>query len=109
ACSVLAAAILAVFGAWPGSLWGKPRDLGGFSLGIIWLPPNTSPSTYYQDGDQPWFVEYHWHGLQLVTGNAYILAGLALFVVILAATLWIAVRSRASRPRGGSSSSGRLP
>jgi alpha-1,2-mannosyltransferase len=106
---VLAGVILAVFGAWPGSLWGKPRDLGGFSLGVIWLPPNTSPSTYYQDGDRPWFVEYHWHGFQLVSGNAYILCGLALFVVVLAGTLGIALRARAGRPLDGSTPSGKLP
>jgi alpha-1,2-mannosyltransferase len=96
----LAGAILAVYGAWPGSLWGEPTDLGAFSLGILWQPPNTDPATYYQHGDQPWFVEYHWHGLQLVTGNAFILGGLALFVVILAATVRVAVRARAGQPLG---------
>ena len=29
--------------------------------------------------DRPWFPEYHWHGLALIVGNAYILAGLAMF------------------------------
>ena len=96
----LAGAILAVYGAWPGSLWGEPTDLGAFSLGILWQPPNTDPATYYQHGDQPWFAEYHWHGLQLVTGNAFILGGLALFVVILAATVRVAVRARAGQPLG---------
>ena len=91
----LAAAILAVYGAWPGSLWGEPKDLGTFSLGILWQPPNTDPSVYYKDGDQPWFVEYHWHGLQLITGNAFILGGLALFVVLIAATVRVAARARA--------------
>ena len=99
----LAGAILAVYGAWPGSLWGEPTDLGAFSLGILWQPPNTDPATYYQHGDQPWFVEYHWHGLQLVTGNAFILGGLALFVVILAATVRVAVGARRSRPPAGPS------
>ena len=93
----LAAAILAVYGAWPGSLWSEPRDLGAFSLGILWQPPNTSPSVYYKDGDQPRFVEYHWHGLQLITGNAFILGGLALFVVLIAATVRVALRTRAAR------------
>jgi alpha-1,2-mannosyltransferase len=104
----LAGAILAVYGGWPGSLWGEPTDLGGFSLGILWQPPNTNPATYYQDGDRPWFVEYHWHGLQLITGNAFILGGLALFVFVIAAALRVAVRARATRaprppgPAGGS-------
>ncbi len=85
----LAAVIIAVFGAWPGSLWGAPADLGGFSLGLIWAPPNTNPGTYYQLGDRPWYPEYHWHGLELVTGNLYILTGLALFVL----TMVLAARS----------------
>jgi len=106
---VLAGAILAVYGAWPGSLWGEPADLGAFSLGILWQPPNTNPATYYQDGDQPWFVEYHWHGLQLVTGNAYILGGLALFVVIIAATMRVAGRARAGRGPAGTAAPGRAP
>src|SRR5208283_4205609 len=76
---------------------------GAFSLGILWQPPNTDPATYYQHGDQPWFVEYHWHGIQLVTGNAFILSGLALFVVILAATVRVAVRARRTRPPAGAS------
>ena len=56
-------AIIAVYGAWPGSLWSEPTDLGAFSLGVIWLPPHTDPLTYYQHGDQPSFVEYHWYGM----------------------------------------------
>jgi alpha-1,2-mannosyltransferase len=95
----LAAAIVAVFGAWPGSLWGAPQDLGGFSLGLIWAPPNTNPGTYDQLGDRPWYPEYHWHGLELVTGNLYILTGLAIFVLLLV----LALRSaRWSRPPGTS-------
>jgi alpha-1,2-mannosyltransferase len=93
----LAAAIVAVFGAWPGGLWGEPQDLGGFSLGFIWAPPNTNPGTYYQLGDRRWFPEYHWHGLELVTGNLYILTGLVLFVLLLV----LALRStRWSQPPG---------
>jgi alpha-1,2-mannosyltransferase len=80
----LAATIAALFGAWPGSLWGEPQDLGAFSYGLIWAPPNTNPGTYYRLGDRPWFVEYHWHGLQLLTGNLYLLTGLALFGLLLA-------------------------
>jgi len=82
----LAAGMLALFGAWPGSLWGEPTDLGHFSLGLIWQPPNTDPSKYYRKGDRPWFVEYHWHGIQLITGNAYLLGGLGLMAVLLALT-----------------------
>ncbi|HYB86039.1 MAG TPA: glycosyltransferase 87 family protein [Streptosporangiaceae bacterium] len=84
----LAGGLLALFGAWPGSLWGEPDDLGHFSLGLIWAPPNTNPVTYFALGDRPWFYEYHWHGLQLLTGNSYVLGG----VVLLAIMLAIAVR-----------------
>jgi alpha-1,2-mannosyltransferase len=80
----LAAMIAGLFGAWPGGLWGEPQDLGAFSYGLIWAPPNTNPGTYYRLGDQPWFVEYHWHGLELVTGNLYLLTGLLLFGLLLA-------------------------
>src|SRR5581483_9119143 len=45
-------------------------------------------------------VEYHWHGLWLLTGNAYVLAGLALFAGLGAASalLW----RREARARSGS-------
>jgi alpha-1,2-mannosyltransferase len=82
AAAGLAVGIIGVFGAWPGSLWGEPRDLGGFSKGLIWAPPNTGPETYLRLGDRRWYVEYHWHGLQLITGNLYVLAGIALFALL---------------------------
>ena len=81
-------AIAAWFGAWPTSLFHvKPPNLGHDSLGLIWIPKNTEPYWYQWYGDQRWFPEYHWHGLALITGNAYILAGLAMFAVLLAASL----------------------
>jgi len=83
----VAAGILIVFGAWPDALWENARNLGRFSLGFLWAPPNTNPILYVEHGDQPWFVEYHWHGLWLLTGNAYILAGLALFATLFGAAL----------------------
>ena len=79
---VLAAGLLAIFGAWPDALWEKARNLGQVSMGFLWAPPNTNPILYVEHGDQPSFVEYHWHGLWLLTGNAYILAGMALFLVL---------------------------
>jgi alpha-1,2-mannosyltransferase len=78
----LAAGILIVFGAWPDALWENARNLGRFSLGFLWAPPNTNPILYVEHGDQPWFVEYHWHGLWLLTGNAYILAGMMIFLAL---------------------------
>jgi alpha-1,2-mannosyltransferase len=78
----LVAGLIVVFGPWPNALWEKARNLGRFSLGFLWQPPNTNPLLYTEHGDQPWFAEYHWHGLQLLTGNAYILAGMALLLVL---------------------------
>ncbi len=94
----LAAAMLVVYGAWPGRLWGEPNDLGQFSLGVIWQPPNTDPEVYYRYGDRPWFAEYHWHGLELLTGNAFLLGGLALLAVLIAAALRTRLSSRSPTP-----------
>jgi alpha-1,2-mannosyltransferase len=92
--------IVALFGAWPGSLWGQPTDLGGFSEGLIWAPPNTSPGTFARLGDRPSYVEYHWHGFQLVVGNLYVLTGLAVLIVtaFLAARLAIGRLRKATGP-----------
>ena len=89
----LGAAIVAIFGAWPGRLWGSPHDLGSFSRGLIWAPPNTNPNIYYKLGDQPRYVEYHWHGTQLIVGNLYVLTG----IVLLALLMVIAIRAARSR------------
>jgi alpha-1,2-mannosyltransferase len=78
----LATGLLIVFGGWPDALWEKARNLGRFSLGFLWAPPNTNPILYVEHGDQPSFVEYHWHGLWLLAGNAYILAGMAIFLAL---------------------------
>ena len=84
-----------VFGAWPGFLWGQPLDLGAFSEGLIWMPPNTNPGTFARLGDRSWFAEYHWQGWQLITGNLYVLTGTALFLLLVV----LAVRAaRARRP-----------
>jgi alpha-1,2-mannosyltransferase len=90
ACAAVGGAIALGYFAWPGRLWGEPADLGGFSLGLIWAPPNTNPGTYDQFGDRPWYVEYHWHGLELLTGNLYVLVGIALFIGLVALSLRLA-------------------
>jgi alpha-1,2-mannosyltransferase len=83
-----AAAVVAWFGAWPTRLFHvSPPNLGNDSLGLIWIPKNTNPAWYDSYGDQRWFPEYHWHGLALIFGNAYILAGLAAFGALLAISL----------------------
>ena len=93
-----AAAMLIVYGAWPGSLWGEPNDQGQFSLGVIWQPPSTDPEVYYRDGDRPWFAEYHWHGTELLTGNAFLLGGLALLAVLIAAAIRARLPGRSPTP-----------
>jgi alpha-1,2-mannosyltransferase len=87
--------LTAIFGAWPGFLWGQPVDLGGFSEGLIWIPPNTNPGVFAQWGDRPGYAEYHWHGSQLITGNLFVLTGLVLFVQLAV----LAVNSEAARRR----------
>ncbi len=87
ACGLPAVAIVAWFGAWPASLFTSKLNLGHDSLGLLWIPKNTNPVYYGWYGDRPWFPEYHWHGLALIAGNAYILAGLAMFGMLLAVSL----------------------
>jgi alpha-1,2-mannosyltransferase len=97
----LAAGLAAVFGAWPGSLWHLPADTGGYFEGLIWAPPLTNPELYLRIGDKPWFAEYHWHGLELIVGNLYVLTGTALFAGLLVAGFGPAVRAaRAGRGAG---------
>ena len=80
--AALAIGIIVVYAAWPDKMWESAQNLGKFSLGFLWAPPNTNPQLYATRGDQPWFVEYHWHGIWLLTGNAYILGGMALLLVV---------------------------
>ena len=85
ACGLLAVAIVAWFGAWPTKFFHvTPPNLGTDSLGLPWIPKNTNPSWYQWYGDKSWFPEYHWHGWDLIWGNAFILAGLGLFGLLLA-------------------------
>jgi alpha-1,2-mannosyltransferase len=82
-CATLTGVLLLVFAPWPGSLWGvDTTGPGNFTHGLIWAAPNSPVTEYVQYGDQPWFTEYHWHGLQMFAGNAYIMAGLLLFAIL---------------------------
>jgi hypothetical protein len=105
-----AALVTGLFAAWPGSLLGEAADRGGFSLGLIWLPPNTNPGTYYQLGDRRWYPEYHWHGAEQVTGNLYVLTGLTGFLLLAAFALVLARGTtrlhaqRTARPTAAASS-----
>jgi alpha-1,2-mannosyltransferase len=71
-----AVAVVVVYGSWP-KFWTHPvQPLQG---GLMWY----APSSAYPNGDNSRYVEYHWHGLQLIAGNLYVLAGCALFVAAL--------------------------
>ena len=78
------AGMIFTYAAWPDALFTNARNLGKFSLGLLWLQKNTEPTTFQSYGDQSWYVEYHWHGFQLIWGNAYILGGMALLLLLLA-------------------------
>jgi Glycosyltransferase family 87 len=77
------AALLFVFGSWP-QFWNKTQGLT--PAGWVWY----GPTNFFAYGDKPWYREYHWHGLQLIAGNSFILAGL----IAMAAFVVAAVRLR---------------
>ena len=101
----LVAGMVFFFAAWPDAIWENARNLGNFSLGFLWAQANTNPIEFAQHGDQPGYVEYHWHGFQLLWGNAYIIAGVALLLVLLAIGFRLARRS----PAAAASSQEQLP
>jgi len=78
AAAGVAAGVVLVFWAWPGFLWSLRSNTGGYREGLIWMPPVTNPLIYFRLGDRRRYVEYHWHGLQLITGNLYVLTGIVL-------------------------------
>ena len=97
-CAALAVALLLIFAAWPGALWSVPvTGAGDFTNGLIWAGPNSRVTLYTLFGDNPGFLEYHWRGLQNLSGNAFILAGVAL-LVLLAAVAVRTPRDGAGRP-----------
>jgi alpha-1,2-mannosyltransferase len=67
---VAGGALVLVFGAWP-QLWDLSQS-GLTPAGLFWY----GPATYFATGDKPWYHEFHWHGLQLLAGNSFVLAGL---------------------------------
>ncbi len=67
---VAAVLVTATFGAWP-QLWNLSQS-GLTPAGLFWYGPTHSFAT----GDKPWYPEFHWHGLQLLAGNSFVLAGL---------------------------------
>ena len=91
------AGMIFIYYAWPDAIFTHVKNLGNFSLGLLWMQKNTNPLLFQSYGDQPWYVEYHWHGFQLIWGNAYILGGMALLLFALA----IAFRLRKAAPAPG--------
>ncbi len=90
-CAALGTALLLIFAPWPGSLWGVvTTGPGNFTKGLIWAGPYTKVTKFIKDGDLPSFKEYHWAGLQNLSGNAYILTGVALLILLAV----VALRSR---------------
>jgi alpha-1,2-mannosyltransferase len=82
-CAALAGALLLVFFPWPGNLWSVfTTGPGNFTHGLIWAAPSSPVTQYVLYGDKPWFTEYHWRGLQVFAGNAYVMTGLVLFVIL---------------------------
>jgi alpha-1,2-mannosyltransferase len=85
-----AGVLLVVFGAWP-QFWDLAQA-GLTPAGLFWY----GPATYFARGDQPWYHEFHWHGLQIVAGNSLVLAGLAGLAALVVAA--VRVRSRGAGP-----------
>ncbi|HEY6312108.1 MAG TPA: glycosyltransferase 87 family protein [Streptosporangiaceae bacterium] len=86
-----AAVVVAAFGAWP-RFWPGAHS-GLLQGGLIWYAPLSS----FSSGDNPKYVEYHYRGLQEFAGNLYVIVGLALFVLALAAAAYTLRTWRASQ------------
>jgi alpha-1,2-mannosyltransferase len=86
------AALLALaFFAWP-RLWAKGAGL--LHGGLLFY----APQTRFGHGDSPALVEYHWHGLQLLAGNVYVLVGSGLFILVLYRTVRVLPAVRVVAP-----------
>ncbi len=83
-----AGVLFVVFGAWP-QFWDLAQA-GLTPAGLFWY----GPATYFARGDQPWYHEFHWHGLQILAGNSLVLAGLAVLALLVVAA--VRVRHRAA-------------
>ncbi|HTX28532.1 MAG TPA: glycosyltransferase 87 family protein, partial [Streptosporangiaceae bacterium] len=54
------AVLFGVFAAWP-QFWDLAQA-GLTPAGLFWY----GPATYFARGDEPWYHEFHWHGLQIL-------------------------------------------
>jgi len=93
ACFGGGAVTMAVFGAWATSLWGQTALYAGWDRGIIWSAPTGNN------------LELTWHGWQLIAGNAYVLAGLALLALLIGTAVRLA---RTPSPLAAGQSGSRL-
>jgi alpha-1,2-mannosyltransferase len=84
------AGLVLVFGAWP-QFWDLAHA-GLTPAGLFWYGPGTS----FGRGDNPSYVEFHWHGLQLLAGNSFVLAGLAALAALAVAAFRL--RNRRASP-----------
>jgi alpha-1,2-mannosyltransferase len=97
-CACVVAVTLLVFAPWPGSLWSvKTYSPGTFTWGLIWAAPDSRVYYFMDYGDLPRYREYHWHGLQVLAGNAFVLAGLAALGVLVVAAVRVRLATRARR------------
>jgi len=76
-----AACLFGVFACWP-QFWDLAQS-GLTPAGLVWY----GPGTYFATGSKPWYHEFHWHGLQLLAGNSFVLAGLACLAALAVAAL----------------------
>jgi alpha-1,2-mannosyltransferase len=98
-CGALAGLLLLIFAPWPGSWWSVPvTGPGDFTSGLIWAGPNSRVKTYTLFGDNPAYKEYHWQGLENLSGNAFVLAGAALLILL--AVIAVRVRRDVRRRAG---------
>jgi alpha-1,2-mannosyltransferase len=91
-----AAVLFGVFACWP-QFWNFPQA-ALTPAGLVWY----APGSYFATGSKPWYHEFHWHGLQLLAGNSFVLAGLAGLAALAVAALlpFVTGRSAAGLARG---------
>ena len=78
-----AGGLFCVFACWP-QFWNLSQS--GLTPAQAWS--GTGRATYFAAGQQhPGAHEFHWHGLQLLAGNSFVLAGLACLAALAVAAL----------------------
>lgn len=84
--------LFGIFASWP-QLWNLGQS-GLTPAGLGWY----APGTYFATGSEPWYHEFHWHGLQLLAGNSTVLAGLACLAALAVAAVRCLGRERQGKP-----------